>query len=1085
MHDNPKDRTETDVVFDQYQRYKTIQLIIEQFKRSEGLKQLKILEVGANEHKNLERFLPDDEIFYSDIRLPGAMAGDPHCFVADATDMPEIADNAYDICVALDVFEHIPAKRRQLFISELNRVGKYGVSFCFPMDAPHNVNAEIRANYYYKSLNDVDFIWLQEHRECVLPSTGDTGGMIDALNLPGYHFEHGNTLLWEQLLKTHFYTDSSNEMIPYRLLIDKHYNQELYKKDRGENNYRVFFTVGSDRLVDAARHVDGLFKQELSSRDWHTIDTLVADIYNLRELRRDNVNMSIRDKLVKVCTVFMDTGAGFSEEDSIQLNYRLDHDGTCFINERVNLVPYTKLLRIDPIEGAGCILDDLYISSNLGRLDYTTVNSFNLQGVTVFTGHDPQILISLPDNAQWIELRLRMYAFTSSVLSGLLSSYLSLEKQSSDNEALLKKYESFAIREEDEKNRLKKKMSELEDERDNLHFHYTAAIQSRDQYQHMYETISGSSFWRATKPFRKIVDGLRRVLRPSSVPGAVPKPQVEFSHKLGPYHKLSDFDRKQQQNHSFSNNALISVLVPLYNTPEKYLRDMIESVQQQTFTNWELCLADASDEQSGEVGRICQEYADADKRVRYKKLEENKGIADNTNACMDIAQGDYLSLLDHDDLLHPSALYEVMCAIEDKNADFIYTDEMTFEKALDNITVVHAKPDFAIDNLRANNYICHLSTFSRELQQAVGYMSHEYDGSQDYDFVLRLTEKANNIVHIPKVLYFWRSHPQSVASNINAKLYCITAAKKALKAHFERSGINAEVCDTTVPSIYRIKYALIEKPMVSIIIPNKDHYEDLKRCIDSIAQVSTYANYEIIVMENNSENPTIFSYYKSLENEDRITVYRWDESFNYSAINNEGARIARGKYMLFLNNDIEVITPNWIQEMLMFAQRKDVAAVGAKLYYPDDTIQHAGVAVGVLGAAGHVHLRRAKGDPGYMGRLVYAQNYSAVTGACLMISKEKFMQVGGFNEEFVVAYNDIDLCLRLRDEGYLNVWTPFAELYHYESLSREADIVDGKKIPRFAREEAMFIDRWKKYSGCRDPYFSPHFHPERNEIVIQ
>lgn len=1082
----------TDIIFDQYQRYKTIELIVSRFKQMNKIQRLKVLEVGANEHRNLEKFLPDDDVYFSDLILPESMVSDPRCFVADATDMPEITDGSYDICVALDVFEHISPERRHLFIKELLRVSKYGLVFCFPIDTPYNESAENRANYYYKSLNDNDFIWLQEHRDCGLPDIDKTTKIIKGLGVGCHHFEHGDVLLWEQLLKTHFYTDSCNEMIPYRLLLDKYYNQELFLNDRSEQNYRAFFATGSDALCAAAREVDGLFSHAITTKQQHTIDTLVNDIYHLRRLRQDKTNQEHSRVYPKhICTVFMDDGDGFTQDNSICLNYHLDNEGTYSINKRINIASSTRMLRIDPVENAGCLLDGLNIISNMGELDYSSADSWNVQGMEVLTSHDPQLIIPLPAGVQWIELRMNMYSFTSTVMGKLLSTYHAIEKQHSKDAAQLEKYESFAIREEENKKQLLKKLDSLnekidslEDEKDNLHFHYSAAIQSRDQYQHMYESISTSSFWRMTKPFRRLVDLLRGGGNKTTAPGGVPKPQAEFANKLGPYHKLDEAERKKQKDHSFGKDVMISVLVPIYNTPENYLREMIESVQKQTYSNWELCLADASDDEHSDVKRICQEYAQADRRVVYKKLADNKGIAENTNAAIDMAQGDYLSLLDHDDILHASALYEVMCAIVEKGADFIYTDEMTFEKSLSNITVVHAKPDFAIDNLRANNYICHLSTFSKKLQQEVGYLRHEYDGSQDYDFVLRLTEQADNIVHIPKVLYFWRSHPQSVASNINAKLYCIEAAKKALKAHFERCGLDAEVYDSAVPSIYRIKYALKEKPLVSIIIPNKDHYDDLKRCIDSITQTSTYSNCEIIIMENNSENPAIFSYYKTLEEDDRISLARWDKPFNYAAINNEGARLARGKYLLFLNNDTEVITPDWIQEMLMYAQREDVAAVGAKLYYPDDTIQHAGVAVGVLGVAGHVHLRRANGDPGYMGRLVYAQNYSAVTGACLMVSKDKFMSVGGFDEDFVVAYNDIDLCLRLREEGYLNVWTPFAELYHYESLSREADIVDGKKIPRFAREEAMFREKWWKYTG-KDPYFSPHFDPVRNEIVIK
>lgn len=542
-----------------------------------------------------------------------------------------------------------------------------------------------------------------------------------------------------------------------------------------------------------------------------------------------------------------------------------------------------------------------------------------------------------------------------------------------------------------------------------------------------------------------------------------------------------------QQATKFPRDITFSILVPLYNTPEQYLKEMIASVQNQTYPNWELCLADGSDGEHGEVGRICRELAARDSRIRYQKLEQNLGISGNTNACIEMAQGDYIALFDHDDLLHPSALYEDMLAICGQDADFIYTDENTFHKTPADAYCPHFKPDYAPDTLRANNYICHFTVFSRELQQKVGFFRPECDGSQDFDMVLRLTEQAQHIVHIPKILYYWRAHEASVASDVSAKPYVIEAAHKAVSDHLKRIGLPGQVLDSVVPSIYRLKYEIPSMGLVSIIICSKDHIDDLKKCIDSIVEKTTYPNYEIIVVENNSTEESTFAYYRELEQYPQVRVITWENpthEFNYSAVNNFGVAQTRGEYVLLLNNDTEVISPDWIQEMVMYAQRPDVGAVGAKLYYPDDTIQHAGIGIGLLTLAGHYHRGFARSHPGYMGRLIYAQDVSAVTAACVMVRRSVWDEVGGLNPSFKVTFNDVDFCMRVRQAGYLIVWTPYAELYHYESKSRGMDDTP-EKAQRFNSEVARFQSIWRQELDAGDPYYNPNFSLEREDFSLR
>ncbi len=573
--------------------------------------------------------------------------------------------------------------------------------------------------------------------------------------------------------------------------------------------------------------------------------------------------------------------------------------------------------------------------------------------------------------------------------------------------------------------------------------------------------------------FRFCFRVLRKIKR--TVTGSVKK-RLSF--------KISTKRRNFEQTAVFEKDIKFSILVPLYNTPKKYLVQMIKSVQSQTYGNWQLCLADGSDNKHTYVGEYVNSLGDS--RISYKKLEKNLGISENTNACIALAKGDYIALFDHDDLLHPSALFEMMKAICEKGADFIYTDEVTFEGRNPlNVKVYNYKPDYSPDTLRSYNYICHFTAFSKQLLDTVGGFNSEYDGSQDYDLILRLTEKANNIVHIPQILYFWRSHKQSVASDVSAKPYVVESAKKAIKSHIDRLELEGEVKDGIWPTTYKIDYKIIGEPLVSIIIPNKDHIDDLEKCLSSVYDKSTYKNIEVLVVENNSTEKETFDYYEKAKNKySNLEIIVWDKGFNYSAINNFAERQAKGEYILLLNNDIEVITPDWLEQMLMFAQRQDVGAVGVKLYYSDDTIQHAGVIVGLGGVAGHSHKMFNRNDPGYMARAVIAQNLSACTAACLLIRRDVYTQVGGLDEGYAVAFNDVDFCMKIRKAGYLIVFTPFAEFYHYESKSRGDEDTPEKRM-RFNSEVFRFQDRWGAELKAGDPYYNPNLTLDSENFALK
>ena len=613
------------------------------------------------------------------------------------------------------------------------------------------------------------------------------------------------------------------------------------------------------------------------------------------------------------------------------------------------------------------------------------------------------------------------------------------------------------------------------------------------------DKLRNSLVWKCIYPFRLIWSHTKnlfiRIKRYGSIRNLKKKIESKIIERrayksYGTLSMPTPEERKTQKETVFPRNIKFSVLVPLYNTPEKFLREMIDSVMAQTYENWELCLADGSDGEHSYVGDVVRSYGDD--RIKYEKLTENLGISGNTNKCFEMATGDYIGLFDHDDILHPTALFEYMKAICENNADYIYCDETTFSgKSIDHMITLHFKPDFAPDNLRANNYICHFSVFSKELVEKVGTFRSEFDGSQDHDMILRLTQAAENIVHVPKILYYWRSHAGSVASDINAKTYAIDAAKGAVAAHLRACGFENFRIESSraFETIFRIRYEIIGSPKVSILIPNKDHVDDLRRCIESITDRSSYDNYEIIIIENNSTTQEIKDYYEAVSKHPKVRVVTYEGEFNYSRINNFGASFADGEYILLLNNDTEVITRNWIEELLMYAQRSDVGAVGCMLYYPDYTIQHAGIVLkmGAHRTAGHSHYKMAKENLGYMGRLCYAQNVSAVTGACLMLKRALFDEVGALSEDLSVALNDVDLCLKLRKRGLLNVFTPFAELFHYESASRGTDVTEAASVEnaeRYNRECDIFKEKWKDVLEAGDPYFNPNFSLDHSNYVL-
>ena len=536
-------------------------------------------------------------------------------------------------------------------------------------------------------------------------------------------------------------------------------------------------------------------------------------------------------------------------------------------------------------------------------------------------------------------------------------------------------------------------------------------------------------------------------------------------------HKASREQLEKQRARKWDRTPLLSIVVPAYRTPEEFLEQMMDSLLAQSYENWELCIANGSPEDD-RMQKVLREYTKKDSRIRVKNLEENLGIAGNTNAALAMASGEFVGLLDHDDLLAPNALYEVADRIvADEQTDVLYTDEDKVTTDLKEHFQPHFKPDFSIDLLRSNNYICHFFVVRRTLLEKTGGFRREFDGAQDYDFIFRCTEAAEKIVHIPEVLYHWRTHKESTADNPVSKMYAFEAGKRAIESHLERCREQGVVSHTKDMGFYRVDYPVQGSPLVSVVIPNKDHSDMLMRCVNSIKEKTTWKNYEIIIAENNSVQKETFDCYQKLQEDSRIRVITWEREFNYSAINNFAVREARGEYLLFLNNDVEVISEGWMTFMLGNCQREEVGIVGAKLYYPDDTIQHAGTIIGIGGIAGHAFLNMPRSRTGYLHKASIQLNVSAVTAACMMMKRSVFESLQGFEERLSVAFNDVDLCLRTVQAGYLVVYLPWAQLYHYESRSRGAEDSE-EKIRRFQGEIEFMRSRWIGLLKSGDPYYN-------------
>ena len=539
-------------------------------------------------------------------------------------------------------------------------------------------------------------------------------------------------------------------------------------------------------------------------------------------------------------------------------------------------------------------------------------------------------------------------------------------------------------------------------------------------------------------------------------------------------HKASPEDLAAQAQAVLTVQPKFSIVVPVFEPNAGYLSTCISSVVRQSYANWELLVVDASPHDG--IAARCLEPM-GDERIVRLRLERNLGIAGNTNVGIENATGDWVAFLDYDDILEPDALFCYAHAIaRDADAAALFCDEDTFEVDGQYRFPVF-KSELNLDLLYSYNCVTHFLAVKREALEAIGTSPDDVTGAQDYDLTLRVIAAGGEVVHVPRVLYHWRQHSASTAGdNVSSKPYAQEAGRLALQRHFETRGIAGQVEETSHPFIYRMRYALPDPhPFVSVIIPNKDHIGELDACVRSIIGKSTYREFEIIIVENNSEDAATFDYYERIATEfEQVKVVRWDGAFNYSAIINYGASKASGSRLLLLNNDTEVISPDFIPEMLGYLERPEVGVVGAKLFFRDGLVQHAGIEVGPFDTIVHVNQDFTDEREGYRGRATRPGNFSAVTGACQMVRRDVFEQVGGYDEDFAVGFNDADFCMRAKEAGYLTVFTPYAKLHHYEFTSRGREEVDDAKMRRWEGERELFQERWAKHFEEGDPFSNPN-----------
>jgi GT2 family glycosyltransferase len=1088
----------TRLPFDRYQRYARAARAVDAL-RIDG-RPLRVLEVGANFHRDLERFLPADAVIYLDVRAPEE-DGAGSCFVRGDGSASPFGDDAVDVVVALDVLEHVEPSRRHALIAEALRVAARAVVIAAPFDSPEVAAQDARLHEYFRELHGRDFVWLAEHASCGLPSLGDTVESVRGLEWHVTVAGAGNLELWAKLMRAHFLVAASPELTELRADLDEAFNLALAGRDVAPPVYRHFVAAASDP-ADLARLEQALAGGPVP--DAATLERLNEPLDALLEAGERAQARHAREEVEKERSARAAAEAkgtlriGQLETDVRYLRERLRASeaqvSRMAAELQRGLVPSARRTLRRAAAGVSWLVERAAtfgtVVSMLWRSRVHTMALEVLGGVVVdgdghrSLGDDPQLLLRSSRRRPprgWVQI-----GFDIETRGPWLSPKLYVDAGRGFSEGQSHPLQVRRGGRVDAVLRLPDRVRALR--LDPLATSGPFAI--RDV---TIREIGITQLTRAILPhlppfvpraqdLGRLVRRARRILRAGGARAIAQRvltlenEQADYQTWVDTYDTLGDADRTRIRRHveALPFRPTISIVMPTYETPEPWLRRAIESVRNQLYPDWELCIADDGSTEP-HVHRLLEEYRLLDPRIRVVHRHRRGHISAASNSALELASGDYVALLDHDDELAERALYSMAVEINaHPSAELIYSDE-------DKITAEgrrcdpYFKPDWNPDLFLAQNLVTHLCVARTARVREVGGFRVGYEGAQDWDLAMRIAERvgASRIRHVPEILYHWRIVPGSTAMAVAEKSYAPEAQRNTLVSHFERVGAPADVLPVA-GICWRIKYPLPRPaPWVTAIIPTRDRVDLLRRCIDSLRIHTAYPRLELVVVDNQSTDPMTLAYLKDLAATPGITVLRYDAPFNYSAINNLGARHARGEMLALLNNDVEVAASGWLEEMVSQACRPEIGAVGAMLYYPNDTIQHAGVILGIGGSgiAAHAYAYRPRGWAGQIGRALLVQSLSAVTAACLVVRRAVYEEVGGFDEHLGIAYNDVDFCLRVRARGYRNLWTPHAELYHHESASRGLENTPAK-LERLARDAEYMRRRWGTVLDT-DPAYNP------------
>lgn len=1020
--------------FDQYQRYKTFDCILNKFKQEEGIKSLKILEVGANIQKNLGKFLVDDDIYYTDLEIPEELNGDSHFFSANACNMPEIDDNAYDIVVAGDVFEHIPIELRCDFIKEINRVAKYFAIVSFPYKTYEHEMAERRTNQYYKYFAGTDYIWLKEHIENGLPSREKLESILKEKNISYASICHGNVEIWEMLTKLHFYCTVYADLIEYREMIDQYYIDNVYSCDINGDCYRVFYIMSGKLDSNECGHIlEDIFNDKEFEKQKIKLEEMVNEIHSMADLKLNiKNNQDIKRNVLDI--------EGFTASEIVNTTFNIYYDYGNGYNEqcRTTIMPdinnqqefvflevpeNVKTLRIDPVEGKYCILTDVEIyDSDTKKLEFVT-NGIYCDGMYVFDTFDSIIEVDVQKICR-LSIKYRIYTSTNIYLNTIIKNYLAYRSNYLRNEVLEYNGKSIRLTAND----VERYLTEIETKINSLE-------KMNSDYRYQKEKFMSEAEWKLVKPIYNIFKGIKN---------------TTFMRNLYAFHstrktmgikkallKTKKVLLKERGNIEYEINTVIRYNAIIISDSKKEHHRLVE------------CLKSLEQQEQPVGTKVILDYevgADVVKKFSNVDFIYTDDIVAKVKSLIEILDGAYVILSYDNVIFQKNMIYNLSIGISETKPDVVYFDEIRKNKE-------YYKPDYSPDLLLSNYYWGDvLITRKGVLENCKNSLTISKDLL--FELALEVYIMTEEVLHIPVIGFdslpdenIDYKNRQSMLQKLMEKTSQVT-----LDEHFK---------------FFDLQYYKNEtEPYVSIIIPTKDKAELTNDCVQSILEKSDYQNYEIIILDNRSTEEETFKWFEIIQKQDaRVKVIKADFEFNWSKLNNFGMSKAKGEVYIFLNNDTLIISDDWIKRLVGHALRDDVGVVGPLLLYDDDTIQHAGVVVGIGGWADHIY--KALPVSEYDGIFVSpfcTRDVIAVTGACMVISRKTIEKIGLFDDEFIICGSDVEICLRAYQYGLNNIYDPFTRLYHLESKSRDSYIpeIDFKKS----------YEAYTEYRENGDPYYN-------------